>query len=240
MYQSTLSHLITLHRLSHLRRGTPGGLGPVWPSMPKDVPKKRAHGLTGSSTPYKIGAAHTRHASSGPSDAAAAATGDGRHRHVGVNLHHSLGQHLLKNPLVTAAMIEKASVNMTDVVLEIGPGTGNLTLKLLECCKRVVAIEHDPRMVVELQKRVHGTELAHKLLLIHADFMQVEVRPLTFSHFLTIILTRPLFQLGLVCRPSSPSSTFASPTSLTRSPRRSSSNSSLIRVASGALFRILY
>ena len=36
----------------------------------------------------------------------------------------------------------------------------------------VVAIEHDPRMVVELQKRVHGTELAHKLSLTHADFMQ--------------------------------------------------------------------
>ena len=28
------------------------------------------------------------------------------YRHAGVELHHSLGQHLLKNPLVTAAMIE--------------------------------------------------------------------------------------------------------------------------------------
>ena len=35
----------------------------------------------------------------------------------------------------------------TDVVLEIGPGTGNLTMKLLEKAKRVVAIELDPRMV---------------------------------------------------------------------------------------------
>eukprot|EP00964_Phaeocystis_antarctica_P138698 scaffold103352_cov30-Phaeocystis_antarctica.AAC.1 len=73
------------------------------------------------------------------------------YRHAGVELHHSLGQHLLKNPLVTAAMIEKAGIKATDTVLEIGPGTGNLTLKLLECCKKVVAVEHDPRMVVELQ-----------------------------------------------------------------------------------------
>ncbi len=33
------------------------------------------------------------------------------------------------------------------MVLEIGPGTGNLTMKLLEKAKRVVAIELDPRMV---------------------------------------------------------------------------------------------
>ena len=79
------------------------------------------------------------------------------YRHAGVELHHSLGQHLLKNPLVTAAMIEKAGIKATDTVLEIGPGTGNLTLKLLECCKKVVAVEHDPRMVVELQVCTHCT-----------------------------------------------------------------------------------
>ena len=90
-------------------------------------------------------------------------------------LHHSLGQHLLKNPLVTQAMIEKAALRASDVVLEVGPGTGNLTLKLLEAAKRVVAVEHDPRMVVELQKRVQGTELAHKLELHHADFMKLEL-----------------------------------------------------------------
>ncbi|EOD14862.1 hypothetical protein EMIHUDRAFT_197460 [Emiliania huxleyi CCMP1516] len=125
-----------------------------------------------------------------------------------IKLQHSLGQHLLKNPLVTAAMIEKASIKSTDVVLEIGPGTGNLTLKLLEAAKKalasahrlahtnrtralrpappphtarhmrrsrewVVAVEHDGRMVVELQKRLHGTAEGRRLQLIHADVMKV-------------------------------------------------------------------
>lgn len=45
----------------------------------------------------------------------------------------------------------------TDTVLEIGPGTGNLTVKILEKCKKVVAVEMDPRLAAELQKRVHGT-----------------------------------------------------------------------------------
>lgn len=97
------------------------------------------------------------------------------HRHVGVDLHHSLGQHLLKNPLVTQAMIEKAAIKGTDIVLEIGPGTGNLTLKLLECAKKVIAIEHDPRMVVELQKRLHATPLGNKLQLIHSDVLKVDL-----------------------------------------------------------------
>ena len=55
------------------------------------------------------------------------------------------------------SIIQKARLQPTDVVLEIGPGTGNLTVKLLEQVKRAVAVEADPRMVVELQKRVQGT-----------------------------------------------------------------------------------
>ena len=44
----------------------------------------------------------------------------------------------------------------TDIVLEIGPGTGNMTVKMLPMCKKVIAVEVDKRMVVELQKRVQG------------------------------------------------------------------------------------
>ena len=41
----------------------------------------------------------------------------------------------------------KAALNATDTVLEIGPGTGNMTVKLLEKVKKVVACEIDPRLV---------------------------------------------------------------------------------------------
>jgi len=51
----------------------------------------------------------------------------------------------------------QASLKATDVVLEIGPGSGNMTVKLLESVKKVVAVELDIRMVGELQKRVLGT-----------------------------------------------------------------------------------
>ena len=67
------------------------------------------------------------------------------------------GQHILKNPLIVDSIVEKAGLKSTDIVLEIGPGTGNLTMKLLQKVKKVIAIELDPRMVAELQKRTHGT-----------------------------------------------------------------------------------
>ncbi len=66
---------------------------------------------------------------------------------AGLEFLKSKGQHILKNPLVVQSIVEKAGIKSTDVVLEVGPGTGNLTMKLLERAKRVVAIEIDHRMV---------------------------------------------------------------------------------------------
>ena len=136
--------------------------------MPKeDRGGKQKRGVGGGMARANA-APYSKPSGSGSNQAAAS-------RHVGVHLHHSLGQHLLKNPLVTQAMIEKASIKGTDTVLEIGPGTGNLTLKLLECAKKVIAVEHDPRMVVELQKRLHATPLGNKLQLIHSDVMKLDL-----------------------------------------------------------------
>ncbi|EJK50990.1 hypothetical protein THAOC_29888, partial [Thalassiosira oceanica] len=42
----------------------------------------------------------------------------------------SLGQHFLKNPAVVTAIVAKAAIKPTDSVLEIGPGTGNMTVPL--------------------------------------------------------------------------------------------------------------
>lgn len=68
-------------------------------------------------------------------------------RTAGIEFHKTKGQHILKNPNVVKAIVDKSGVKATDVVLEIGPGTGNLTHLLLQQAKKVVAIEIDPRMV---------------------------------------------------------------------------------------------
>lgn len=74
-------------------------------------------------------------------------------------------------------MIEKAAIRSTDTCLEIGPGTGNMTVKILEKAKKVVAYEIDPRMVAELQKRVQGTQYQAKLQIILGDVIKCDEFP---------------------------------------------------------------
>jgi 18S rRNA (adenine1779-N6/adenine1780-N6)-dimethyltransferase len=108
-----------------------------------------------------------------------------------IEFHKSKGQHILRNPLCVQAIVDKAGVKNTDVVLEIGPGTGNLTARLLERAKKVVAVELDPRMVLELRRRFDGggannsggavggrsTAAGGKLEIIHGDFMRLDPLP---------------------------------------------------------------
>ena len=81
----------------------------------------------------------------------------------------SLGQHFLKNPAVVTAIVAKAGIKPTDSVLELGPGTGNMTVPLLQKSKNVVAIEYDTRMVREVIKRVEGTSEERKLKVVQGD-----------------------------------------------------------------------
>jgi protein-L-isoaspartate O-methyltransferase len=58
------------------------------------------------------------------------------------------GQHFLRNMSVVQRIVDKAAIKNTDTVLEIGPGTGIMTVCMLERAKRVICVELDPRMIV--------------------------------------------------------------------------------------------
>ncbi|KAJ3088952.1 dimethyladenosine transferase [Physocladia obscura] len=86
-----------------------------------------------------------------------------------------LGQHILKNPLVVDGIVDKANLKPTDSVLEIGPGTGNVSVKILPKCKKLTVVEMDPRMAAELSKRVQGTAEQKKLDIVVGDFLKVDL-----------------------------------------------------------------
>jgi len=126
-----------------------------------------------------------------------------------MQFNHALGQHILKNPLVIQALVEKSALRNTDTVLEIGPGTGNLTVKMLDRVKKVTACELDPRMVAELQKRVQGTHWQSKLSIMVGDVIKTELpffdvcvanvpyqisSPLVFK----LLLHRPFFRCAVL------------------------------------------
>ncbi|CCI40664.1 unnamed protein product [Albugo candida] len=87
----------------------------------------------------------------------------------------SIGQHFLKNPMIAAQIVSKAALRSTDICLEVGPGTGNLTMKILNQAKKVIAVEYDLRMIAEIQKRVQNTEHAKHLQVIHGDVIRVQL-----------------------------------------------------------------
>ena len=96
---------------------------------------------------------------------------------VSFGMQKSKGQHLLKNPMILNEIIAKSGIKPTDTVLEIGPGTGNLTMLLLEAARKVIAIELDPRMVAQLLKRVGVSEYQNKLQLIQGDVLKQQLPP---------------------------------------------------------------
>ena len=55
---------------------------------------------------------------------------------VSFGMQKSKGQHLLKNPMILSEIINKSGIKSTDTVLEICPGTENLTMLLLDAAKK--------------------------------------------------------------------------------------------------------
>lgn len=86
-----------------------------------------------------------------------------------------LGQHVLKNPGVAQAIVDKADLKQSDIVLEVGPGSGNLTVRILEKAKKCIAVELDPRMAAEVTKRVQGTPAGKRLDVVLGDVIKTEL-----------------------------------------------------------------
>lgn len=68
----------------------------------------------------------------------------------------SLGQHWLNDSASLEAMCAAADVRDGDVVLEIGPGQGSLTERLLAHGAEVVAVEYDNDLIPALQKKFNN------------------------------------------------------------------------------------
>ena len=69
-------------------------------------------------------------------------------------LQKALGQHLLVNRETLRRIVDAAEVLPTEHVLEVGPGTGNLTVLLLERAAAVTAVELDEDLHGLLEGRV--------------------------------------------------------------------------------------
>ena len=88
----------------------------------------------------------------------------------------SLGQHFLVDTNYCHKIVRFAHVGPGESVVEIGPGTGQLTRVLLATAKRVLAIEFDAAMVRHLQTELLAnlTDPHHQLQLLQADVLHLD------------------------------------------------------------------
>jgi 16S rRNA (adenine1518-N6/adenine1519-N6)-dimethyltransferase len=92
-----------------------------------------------------------------------------------------LGQNFVIEPGTVRRIAALAGLRPEDVVLEVGPGLGSLTLALLEAgAGRVVAIEIDPVLAAELPRTIasRAPHLADRASVVAADALRVTVADL--------------------------------------------------------------
>ena len=87
----------------------------------------------------------------------------------------SLGQNFLISDSVVDKIVESADINTQDLVIEIGPGLGNLTEFLLQKAGKVIAIELDERMLEILKDRF---SLYNNFEIINEDVLKVDLQKL--------------------------------------------------------------
>lgn len=87
-------------------------------------------------------------------------------------MNHALGQNMLKSKVVVKNIVDKGEPKQGDTILEIGPGVGNMTQEMISRGCTVIAVEKDPRMVVELKKRFQNNP---QIRLINADVLESDL-----------------------------------------------------------------
>lgn len=89
------------------------------------------------------------------------------------------GQNFVIDANTCRRIVRASSITGDDVVVEIGPGLGSLTLALLEEASRVVVVEIDDKLAAALPRTIaeFAPEHVDRFELVHADALRVDELP---------------------------------------------------------------
>ncbi|GGK10285.1 ribosomal RNA small subunit methyltransferase A [Streptomyces camponoticapitis] len=98
---------------------------------------------------------------------------------LGVRPTKQRGQNFVIDANTVRRIVRTAGVRPDDVVVEVGPGLGSLTLALLEAAAHVTAVEIDDILAAALPRTVEARmpDRAARFSLVHADAMRVRELP---------------------------------------------------------------
>jgi 16S rRNA (adenine1518-N6/adenine1519-N6)-dimethyltransferase len=89
------------------------------------------------------------------------------------------GQNFVIDPNTVRRIVRASTITEADVVLEVGPGLGSLTLALLETAGRVVAVEVDPVLAQALPSTIgaYAPHQADRFEVVEADALRITSLP---------------------------------------------------------------
>jgi len=113
----------------------------------------------------------------------------------------SLGQHFLNSDVVPKWLCEAGEVTPKDLVVEVGPGTGALTMELLARGAKVIALETDKRAIEVLSERFVNEIKSGQLQIIESDVRELDLTSLGLQdHSFKVVANIPYYLTGQLFR----------------------------------------
>jgi len=111
-----------------------------------------------------------------------------------------LGQNFLVSDVVLEKIIKTSQIKSSDIILEIGPGTGILTMALAKKAKKVIAVEKDKRLADILKKELDNNKIKN-VEVINQDILNTKHKALNAKYKLIANLpyyiTAPVIRMFL-------------------------------------------
>lgn len=108
-----------------------------------------------------------------------------------------LGQHFLIDKKYLQEIVFAGDLKKGDLVIEIGPGVGNLSSELLRAGAELILIEKDKNLVQFLRKKFGGQS---KIKIVEGDFLKIEVEKIARKKPFKIISNIPYNITGQIIR----------------------------------------
>lgn len=109
----------------------------------------------------------------------------------------SLGQNFMHDPNTLDKIVATAEIQPTDTVIEVGPGTGELTVKLADAARQVIAIEVDERLEPLLADRL----AAHRnVSVVYGDVLKTDILKLVGTQPFMVVANVPYYITSAILR----------------------------------------
>ncbi|MFA6397780.1 MAG: 16S rRNA (adenine(1518)-N(6)/adenine(1519)-N(6))-dimethyltransferase RsmA [Candidatus Paceibacterota bacterium] len=113
----------------------------------------------------------------------------------------SLGQNFLKSKSVAGVIVDAGDIHAGDIVLEIGPGKGILTEKLVILAGKVIAIEKDDNLSLFLKEKFVKESKNGRIDIVNKDILDFDPKILKFyGKTYKIVANIPYYITGLLFR----------------------------------------